>query len=85
MKYIVSFASKQLKTPEGHPHQRSFDFMKYVGPTNIPWYNSESTVKGYRLMALCSGVFAPSNEFVPYLEQHLEESLQQKLSKEVGK
>ncbi len=36
-------------------------------------------------MSLCGGVFAPSNEFVPYLEQHLEESLQQKLSKEVGK
>jgi hypothetical protein len=40
--------------------------------------------KGLRLMAMCTGIFAPSIEFLPYLEQFLDELVVNNQSNDIG-
>jgi hypothetical protein len=40
--------------------------------------------KGLRLMAMCTGIFAPSVEFLPYLEQFLDELSASNSTNEIG-
>lgn len=45
---------------------------------------AESMHKGLRLMAMCTGIFAPSIEFLPYLEQFLDELVVNNQSNDIG-
>lgn len=40
--------------------------------------------KGLRMMAMCTGIFAPSIEFLPYLEQFLDEVVVSNASNDIG-
>lgn len=40
--------------------------------------------KGLRLMAMCTGIFAPSIEFLPYLEQFLDELVVNNQTNDIG-
>lgn len=40
--------------------------------------------KGLRLMGICTGIFAPSQEFLPFLEQYVDEIVMNNTHTELG-
>jgi hypothetical protein len=55
-----------------------------LGRVGVRPYHRESMQKGLRLMAMCTGIFAPSVEFLPYLEQFLDELSASNSTNEIG-